>query len=181
MHAELAAFLMALHEPAPADAPANVYRTTLASRREAFEKHLAIVVAADPAFDRSRATRMWVAAEDVPVWDGPPLWLHGDLHPANLIVDDGRLAAVIDFGDLTSGDPAVDLGVAWMLWSATTRSAFRAAVDAASRWTDEAVWQRARGWALALGMALSAHSDDNPPMHALGRRAVDEVLRDANP
>jgi aminoglycoside phosphotransferase (APT) family kinase protein len=61
-------------------------------------------------------------------WDGPPIWLHGDLHPFNLVVNQGRLSAVIDFGDLCAGDPATDLAVAWMLFpwrcarSSVTRS-----------------------------------------------------------
>ena len=60
-------------------------------------------------------------------WDGPALWVHGDLHSANLIVADGSISAVIDFGDLTSGDPAVDLAVAWMLFDEADREVFRAA------------------------------------------------------
>ncbi|MER7151067.1 phosphotransferase [Streptomyces lydicus] len=51
--------------------------------------------------------------------------LHGDLHPANILVDRGRIRAVIDFGDITSGDPATDLSVAWMLFTAEQRVALR--------------------------------------------------------
>ena len=62
-----------------------------------------------------------------PTWAGPPLWLHGDLHPSNMLTHDGRLSAVIDFGDITSGDPATDLALAWMMFDAAERDVFREA------------------------------------------------------
>ena len=63
-------------------------------------------------------------------WSGPPLWLHGDLHPANILVDaTGHLRAVLDFGDLTAGDPATDLAVAWLAFEPEARAAFRRAGD----------------------------------------------------
>jgi aminoglycoside phosphotransferase (APT) family kinase protein len=60
-------------------------------------------------------TRAWASALAAPSWDGPPVWLHGDLHPASILVHHGRISAVIDFGDVTAGDPAAELAVAWML------------------------------------------------------------------
>jgi aminoglycoside phosphotransferase (APT) family kinase protein len=71
-------------------------------------------------------------------WDGPPIWLHGDLHPFNLVVNQGRLSAVIDFGDLCAGDPATDLAVAWMLFPLAVRSVFGDAVG-----VDADTWRRA--------------------------------------
>ncbi len=158
----LGAFLAALHAPAPPDAPANPFRgIPLAARRENDLRNLA---AAGGLVDREAALRVQQDALDAKPWDGPPVWLHGDLHPANILVDQGRISGVIDFGDLTSGDPATDLSVAWMLGVD-----FR---DAYGRASDEDLWRRARGWALAFGLVFSAHSADNPVMASIGRRTL---------
>ncbi len=97
---------------------------------------------------------VWEGARAQPGWDRPPVWVHGDLHPANLLVADGRLSGVIDFGDITVGDPAYDLAVAWMWLPAAVRPAFRAVAGVGA--DDAATWARARGWALALGVTLVA-------------------------
>nr|WP_257019691.1 aminoglycoside phosphotransferase family protein [Streptomyces sp. TLI_235] len=166
----LGGFLAALHIPAPSDAPVNPLRgIPLAGRASGVADGLAHV--ADAAH-RATARRIWEAAAETPAWDGPPLWLHGDLHPANVLVDRGRVSAVIDFGDITSGDPATDLSVAWMLFTADQRAAFRRAYGRA----DDATWERARGWALALALAFLTHSADNPLMRAIGERALRAVL-----
>ena len=106
-----------------------------------------------------------------PEWAGPPLWLHGDLHPLNLLVDHGQLSAVIDFGDLCAGDPASDLYAAWMLFDADARAVFRAATRA-----DAATWRRAQGWALALAVAFCAGDER---IAGIGRRTLTAVLTDA--
>jgi aminoglycoside phosphotransferase (APT) family kinase protein len=106
------------------------------------------------------------------------LWIHGDLHPGNLLVSDGRLSAVIDFGDLAAGDPATDLSVAWMLLPQSARSTFRAAVRGELDSLDDDTWMRARGWALALGLAYLDASRDDEPMGALGRATIDAALND---
>lgn len=167
----LGAFLAALHQPAPADAPANPYRgIPLAERAhrtvEALDRleHL----------DRAAVLTRWEALSTAPAWDGPPLWLHGDVHPGNLLVADGGLVAVIDFGDLTAGDPATDLAVAWMLLPARARPALRAAYGE----VDDATWQRAQAWALALGLAIAASSADNPPYAQLADRTITAALAD---
>jgi aminoglycoside phosphotransferase (APT) family kinase protein len=93
------------------------------------------------------------------------------LHPGNLLVSDGHLSGVIDFGDLTCGDPATDVSVLWML-PRSIRSKFEA-------WAGEepdALKMRARGWALALGLAYLAHSRDDAAMAALGQRTINAVL-----
>src|SRR5690606_37558033 len=90
---------------------------------------------------------LWVRLRDTPPWEGSAVWVHGDVHPGNLVVDGGELVAVVDFGDLTAGDPACDLAVAWMLLPHEHRAAFRAAAGADD---DVHLWSRARGWALAL-------------------------------
>ena len=75
--------------------------------------------------------RAWVAALTAPGYDGPPVWLHGDLHPANILVNDGQVSGVIDFGDITAGDPASDLSVAWMLLPPGYHAIFWSAYQAA--------------------------------------------------
>jgi aminoglycoside phosphotransferase (APT) family kinase protein len=105
------------------------------------------------------------------------VWLHGDFHPANILVHRGRISGVIDFGDVTSGDPATDLSVAWMLLPAECHDAFRAAYRTASGYPDsDDTWVRARGWALALSLAILAHSADNPLMTEIGHRTIGAVL-----
>jgi aminoglycoside phosphotransferase (APT) family kinase protein len=169
--ASLGRFLGALHAPAPAQAPANPFRgVPLADRNAAFESRLARLT---PEVDAAAARRTWAEALAAPRWHGPPLWLHGDLHPANILVDRGRISGVIDFGDITSGDPATDLSVAWAMLPARSHAAFRAAYHAAGGPPAAgALWARARGWAVGLAIAILASSADNPLMAGLARRTL---------
>lgn len=165
----LGKFLAALHVPAPADAPGHTSRgIPLAGRTEGVMAQLGELAG---RVDQDAALRVWRAATAVPEWTGPPRWLHGDLHPANVLVDGGRLSAVIDFGDLTAGDPATDLAVAWMMFPAVHRDTFRRAYGRAGG----ATWARARGWALALGLVFVSFSADNPLMAGIGRRTLAAV------
>jgi aminoglycoside phosphotransferase (APT) family kinase protein len=119
-------------------------------------------------------TAAWDAALQAPAWHGPLVWIHGDLSPLNLLVERGRISAVIDFGCLGVGDPACDLQVAWYLLSAHSRDVFRAALP-----VDDATWARGRGWALSLGLiALPYYQNTNPVLAGIGRCAIDEVLAD---
>ncbi|GGP33726.1 aminoglycoside phosphotransferase family protein [Streptomyces abikoensis] len=113
----------------------------------------------------------WEQALDQPDWDGPPQWTHGDLIPGNILVGDGRLRAVIDFGTAGVGDPACDAIAAWTVLSAETRKTFRAAGG-----FDDAAWARGRGWALTFVSGIDYYRHTNPAMAELGRRAVTEVL-----
>ena len=108
--------------------------------------------------------RSWESALAAPGYDGPPRWLHGDLHPANILLPDGQVSGVIDFGDITSGVLAMDLAVAWMLLPAAWHGAFHAAYEAACGLADDALWRRARGWALHFALVYLAHSSDNPQL-----------------
>jgi len=118
---------------------------------------------------------MWEHVVLTPSWSGPPLWIHGDLHPGNLLLSGSRLSAVIDFGDLTADDPATDLSVVWMLPS-SARSIFLASTFGEFDAIDDDTWMRARGWALALGLAYMASSRDDEAMGALGRATIDAAL-----
>lgn len=174
----LAAALGALHVDAPADHPRNPVRGgPLAERAAAFEDRLAALRAADTIAPATAASleEVWRAGLSATAWQRPPVWIHGDLHPGNLISHAGRLVGVIDFGDVTGGDPAYDLAVAWLAFDGIGRAAFRAATD--SRY-DHATWQRAKAWAAAVALILLVHSDDNPDYEALGRDAAAEIIDD---
>lgn len=92
--------------------------------------------------DTDLAREVWDAALETS-WDRPPVWFHGDIAHGNLLVQDGQLSAVIDFGTSGVGDPACDLVIAYTFFSGSSRAAFRAAVE-----QDPGTWARARGWAL---------------------------------
>jgi aminoglycoside phosphotransferase (APT) family kinase protein len=173
--AGLGRFLGALHVPAPAGAPVNPYRgVPLAERSAVVAENVGIM---GGRVDRRAVTRVWQAAVAAPPWEGPPVWLHGDLHPANILVDRGRLSGVIDFGDITSGDPAADLSVSWMLLPTGCHDAFWGAYRAASgHAAGDGGWARVRGWALALSLAFLAHSADNPLIAGIGQRTLEAVL-----
>ena len=173
--AAVGGFLGALHVPAPADAPANPFRgVPLAARASTFAANLALI---GGQVDRDAVLRAWVAALAAPGYDGPPVWLHGDLHPANILVNDGLVSGVIDFGDITAGDPASDLSVAWMLLPPGFHASFWSAYQAAGGRAGDAVRARARGWALNLAVVFLAHSEDNPVIRQVGRRTLSTVLR----
>jgi aminoglycoside phosphotransferase (APT) family kinase protein len=104
----------------------------------------------------------WERALSAPPWDGPPVWHHGDLDARNWLVRDGRISGVIDWGAMGVGDPSCDVMVAWKLHSSAARDAFRAALP-----TDEATWERARGWALSQAVAALAYytPENNPTLY----------------
>ncbi|HYD46399.1 MAG TPA: phosphotransferase, partial [Phenylobacterium sp.] len=120
-----------------------------------------------PAIDGPAATAAWEAAL-ASAWDRSPVWAHGDVAVNNLLVEAGRLSAVIDFGTSAVGDPACDLVIAWTLFEGESRAAFRAGLA-----LDEATWARGRGWALWKALITLANPEGfDPP----GQRASAEVL-----
>ncbi len=123
--------------------------------------------------DTIRALAVWDAALEA-AWSGPPVWFHGDFASGNLLVRDGKLAAVIDFGASGVGDPACDLVIAWTMFSGDSREAFRSAVG-----QDSDTWARARGWALWKALISLVQDIDRDEKQAAGhRRVIDEVLAD---
>ena len=171
---ELGEFVHALHHPAPIDAPHNPWRgVPLVQRSVHLVEHLQRV---DPAIDRSALLRVWDQAIAARPWHGPPLWIHGDMHPGNLLINKGRLAGVIDFGDLTAGDPATDLAVIWIWLPAASRHTFVSAARNQYSPIDDHMLARARGWALAMAIAVLAAHD--PVMADVARRTIAAALAD---
>ncbi|MEU2200062.1 aminoglycoside phosphotransferase family protein [Isoptericola sp. NPDC019482] len=179
--------LAAVHVPAPDDAPPNPVRgVPLSDRAEAREPAvLDERLAPVPPEARAAARRVWERALDVPAFDGPSVWLHGDPHPANLVVAPGeggrpdRLAAVVDWGDVTRGDPASDLGSLWLCFDAPGRAACRAEIQALAdggRGWDEETWARAAGWSLLYATNMLAHPELHPRLVPIGRHALAALL-----
>ncbi|PFG32959.1 aminoglycoside phosphotransferase family protein [Sanguibacter antarcticus] len=181
----LARFVEQIHRPAPADAPINPFRGgDLSSRSATVLDRLAVI-------DHERAAEalaLWTDLSATPPWTGPPVWIHGDLHPFNILLETHEthpvqalgLGAVIDFGDVTAGDPATDLATAWLTFGPVGRDDFVRSVTHRCG-TDVATWRRARAWAVAITTGLLMHSDDDALFASLGRTALDQALDDAAP
>jgi aminoglycoside phosphotransferase (APT) family kinase protein len=123
--------------------------------------------------DTARATVVWDTALTTE-WRGAPVWFHGDIASGNLLVAEGKLTAVIDFGTSGVGDPACDLVIAWTMFSGDSRQAFRHTVG-----QDEGTWARARGWALWKALlTLSGCIDTEQEQAAINQRVISEVLAD---
>lgn len=171
---QLAEFLTALQQFTPEDFPAgdahgNLTAGSLADRDRATRAAIAEV---DGVFDRAAMTKLWDAALSAPAWDRPPVWFHGDFHTGNLLSVDGRLSAVIDFGELGIGDPARDLTIAFTLMSAGSRVAFRDTLG-----VDDATWARGRGWALTTALtAYTYYAAVNPWVVTQTTRQITEAL-----
>ena len=155
----LASFLTALQgvdtASAPAPGPENFHRGGDLSTYAAETDRL--LGRWRGSIDHHAALETWLLALESH-WQADPVWVHGDIAPGNLLVRDGQLHAVIDFGQLAAGDPACDLTVAWTLLDQPSRAVFRARLQ-----PDDLTWQRARGWALwkqllALDSAWSART-----------------------
>lgn len=170
--AALARFLAPLHVPAPDDAPHNPYRSIpLADRAARTEEALAALAARgedDGATDVLAAA--WRLGVEAPAHAGPRTWIHGDLHPGNQLVHDGRLHAVVDWGDVAGGDPAADLATAWWTLPVAVHATFRAAYGG----IDDATWRRGMGWAatIALYLLREGPAVNDPALVSMARRTV---------
>ena len=168
---DLARFVHAMRSLDPAGAPHTAWPRPLHEEDE-FVRTTLDVVGDDLGVLREPVARIWDDALAAPAWAGPPTWIHGDLSPGNLLVRDGRLAGVLDFGAMGVGDPASDLRVAWNLLPRAARERFRTALDA-----DDAEWRRARGWTLLQALAqLSYFPVRNPPLAASARHVIGELV-----
>ena len=167
---DLAAFLLALQSLDTTGAPAREGRGgPLAERDDAVRSAISQL---GNRVDGPAALRAWDESLRAPAWAGPDRWIHGDLLPGNLLVRQGRLSAVIDFGSLAVGDPACDLQPAWHLFTGSSRHTFLAELSA-----DPAARLRGRGWVLSQAViALPYYWDTNPGIVRQSLRALDEVL-----
>ena len=175
----LAEFFAGLHAPASPDAPHNPVRgVPLDTRTTAVHARLEGLGGRLAGHELARLRATWDVGAAAPAYEGPALWLHGDPHPGNVVVaDSGALATVVDFGDVTAGDPATDLAAAWLHFTATGRAEFRGRYSALHE-TDAATWQRARAWAVSIGTSAFAASDGSGLMARMGRDAIAQVLLD---
>jgi aminoglycoside phosphotransferase (APT) family kinase protein len=174
---DLARFVAALQQIDPAEGPSpgehNSFRGEPLGMRDGSTR--AAIDSMRGTIDVATVTAVWESALRSPEWQLRPVWIHGDLDARNLLVEDGRLCAVIDWGCLGVGDPACDAMVAWKVLAAESRDAFRAALS-----LDEATWVRARGWALSQALGVLSHYtlETNRALVLEARRWLAEVLAD---
>ncbi|WP_242884793.1 aminoglycoside phosphotransferase family protein [Actinomadura litoris] len=166
---DLAAFITALQAIDTDGGPRAARTRPLVTQDEECRHALAEL---DGLVDVPAATAAWEATLEAPNWSAPPVWVHADLMPGNLLTSGGRLSAVIDFATTGIGDPACDMIVAWYLLPAHAREAFRAELG-----VDDATWTRGRGWALSMALIqLPYYKDTNPSIAAQARHVIGEVL-----
>jgi len=171
----LAGFLTALYRIDPKDGPSpgphNFFRGGPLTVYEAETRRA--LGALDGKIDTGAVRAVWETALDA-AWHGSPVWFHGDVAWGNLLVNEGRLSAVIDFGTSGVGDPSCDLAIAWTFFGRESREAFRAALG-----LDEATWARGRGWTLWKALiTLADNTNTNPAKAEEARDVIDEVLAD---
>ena len=141
-------------------------------QRDAFAR--AGIATLPDSFDKAALTRAWDRALAAPAWDGPPVWIHGDLHPANMLVVGGEIHAILDFSCLGLGDPATDVMAAWNILPSRSWLVFREALA-----VDDATWDRARGWSLSMwagGFNYYLHT--NPVFIRMARFALGQILEE---
>ncbi len=172
----LATFIRALQSidttGAPVPSAHNYGRgVPLATRDQATRNAIA---QSETLVDTAAVEAAWTADSHAPTYEGTPVWIHGDLKSDNLLTLDGRLTAVIDWGALAIGDPAVDLLPAWELPDPQARTTFRTTLE-----VDDPTWTRGRAWALSVAIiALPYYIDTNPTMVSYARTLLDHVLAD---
>ncbi|MGP7961060.1 phosphotransferase [Sanguibacter sp. A247] len=195
----LAELLAALHRPAPATAPHNAFRGGPLIRRDAAVRERLAALAVPGGFLsrsglltpaglpqsvdnlRTALTAIWDDGLAAQPYAGPSVWLHGDLHAANLIATAAaphRLVAVADWGDVTAGDPATDLAVAWLVLSEEAGATFRTRLVELTHpcAADVDAWRRARAWAVTMATSMAQHADVGAEHCALAQGALARVL-----
>jgi aminoglycoside phosphotransferase (APT) family kinase protein len=171
--AKLAQFLRALQRIDPAEGPSpGPHSFFRGAPLEAYDAETRrAIITLDDEVDPAAATAVWEMGLAAPFRE-PPVWFHGDVAVNNLLVTDGRLSAVIDFGCCGVGDPACDVVIAWTLFSGKSRDVFRATLQ-----VDDGMWARGRGWALWKALVtLAEYRATNPIKAEEARRVIDEVL-----
>ena len=170
---DMAVYLKALHgTPLPGDLPRRDIEHRLDWRLGGAEHFIGQIT---EVADLGPLYRFLDAARRVPVFAAPPVWVHGDLHPLNLLVDRGRVSAVIDWGSMGAGDPGMDYMLAWTLFDPASRARFKAFIK-----PDQAAWDRGRAFAFGKAVAaLPYYRISNTQFHGVMRRVLEQVLLDA--
>jgi aminoglycoside phosphotransferase (APT) family kinase protein len=133
------------------------------------------IAALGSAIDVRAVTAAWEEALAAPEWDRPPVWIHGDLDSRNLLVEDGRITGLLDWGCACVGDPACDVKAAWSVLDAETRPVFRDLLG-----VDDPTWARSRGWALSQAViALPYYLHTYPVIVQEAWRWLAEALADS--
>jgi aminoglycoside phosphotransferase (APT) family kinase protein len=165
---DLARFVLELRQVDPAGAPTTGRRPL----RELDAETRRAIEASRGVIDSDRAAVVWRRALESPAWRGEPRWIHTDLLRPNLLVDDGRLVSVIDFGGVGVGDPAADVIAAWSVFGLAGRKAYRTALE-----VDDDTWNRARGYALhQAALIIPYYRTTNPGFVSLAQRTVQQIL-----
>jgi aminoglycoside phosphotransferase (APT) family kinase protein len=175
---DLAEFLAALYRIDPAGGPApgkhNFYRGGPLSTYDVETRDA--IAALYKEIDTHAAAEVWEAAL-ASNWNGSPVWIHGDVSASNLLVADGRLSGVIDFGCSGVGDPACDLTIAWTLFFGASRETFHGRLP-----LDDATWARGRGWALWKAVITLVRALGTDPQEVeKARRVIDELVANHQP
>ena len=168
-----ARFLRSLHSPPPEDAPINPVRgVRLEMRAEMVEERMRRL-AGKSELITPELRAIWNQAVKAPI-DIEPTWIHGDLHPRNILAVEGEISGIIDWGDIASGDPATDLASLWMLFDEPSMR--REALSAYGMPSDE-TRLRAKGWVIAFGVVLlETGLADNPAYRVIGERGLRSVI-----
>ena len=172
---DVAAFLKALHSINASDGPpAGTHNFHRGGSLAVYDGEArASAARLSDEVDQGLAMEIWQLALSSR-WRGQGVWVHGDIAEGNLLVQDGRLSAVIDFGSSGVGDPSSDLILAWNVLDAESRAVFRRALN-----LDGATWRRGRGWALWKALiVLDAERGRNEKMAEWSRRTIREIFED---
>lgn len=125
--------------------------------------------------DTKRITEIWEQSLSIPYWNKEAVWIHGDFLPGNILIQNNRLSAVLDFSDVGVGDPACDCVIAWALMNSESRKIFKNHLEN----TDENTWLRGRAWALSIAVImLPYYMHTNPVLVALARHVITHILTD---
>ncbi len=170
---DLAHFILALQKISTVGAPLSRRGVPLIEQNAAAQQ---AIESLKNDLDTHTITRIWEDCLQAHAWDKPPVWTHGDLLPANLLIQQRRLSAVIDFGLMGIGDPACDLIPAWSLLTSESRALFRETLG-----VDDATWMRGRGWALSIALIIIPYyKNTNPGLVAVANRIINEILINDN-
>lgn len=168
---ELAHFINSLQKIDTANAPITRRGTPLATQdKRTYDSILHL----KEMFDTNIITPIWSKCLNAPTWDQNPVWLHGDLLPTNILIQNGNLKAVIDFGLMGIGDPACDLIPAWSLFDSDSRKVFRKYLE-----IDDNSWIRGKGWALSIALIIIPYYiNTNPTLTSIAKRMINEIISD---